>query len=157
MIIVHKEFLAEQWRERIQQFCPGSTIGLVQGDTINIECDFVIAMLQSLSMREYSFKHFESIGVVFADEAHHVCAKVFSQALFKFCPRYCFALSATPDRKDGLTKVLHWFFGEETFVARRENQSQVVVNQVPFDCKEFRGCDVRVLCRFACSACCSHT
>jgi superfamily II DNA or RNA helicase len=103
-----QEFLAQQWRERINQFCPGSTIGLVQGDTINIECDFVIAMLQSLSMREYSFKHFESIGVVFADEAHHVCAKVFSQALFKFCPRHCFALSATPDRKDGLTKVLHW-------------------------------------------------
>jgi superfamily II DNA or RNA helicase len=140
MIVVHKEFLAQQWRERIEQFCPGSKIGLVQRDKIEVEgCDFVIAMLQSLSLKEYSFKEFESIGVVFADEAHHVCARVFSQAFFKLCPRYAFALSATPDRKDGLTKVLHWFFGEETFVARRENQSQVTVNQVPFDCPDFRG------------------
>ncbi len=25
LIVVHKEFLANQWRERIAQFCPGST------------------------------------------------------------------------------------------------------------------------------------
>ena len=30
MIVVHKEFLANQWKERIQQFCPGATIGMVQ-------------------------------------------------------------------------------------------------------------------------------
>jgi hypothetical protein len=139
MIVVHKEFLAQQWRERIQQFCPGATIGIVQRDKLEINCDFVIAMLQSLSLKEYSSKEFDSIGVVFVDEAHHVCARVFSQAFFKLCPRYAFALSATPDRKDGLTKILHWFFGEDTFVARRENQSQVTVNSVPFDCPDFRG------------------
>ena len=27
MIVVHKEFLANQWRDRIQSFCPGATIG----------------------------------------------------------------------------------------------------------------------------------
>ena len=32
MIVVHKQFLADQWRERIQQFCPGATIGVVQQD-----------------------------------------------------------------------------------------------------------------------------
>ena len=30
MIIVHKEFLASQWEERIRQFCPGASIGRVQ-------------------------------------------------------------------------------------------------------------------------------
>ena len=29
MIVVHKQFLADQWRQRIQQFCPGATIGVV--------------------------------------------------------------------------------------------------------------------------------
>lgn len=91
-------------------------------------------------MKEYSFKHFESIGVVFADEAHHVCARVFSQAFFKFCPRYAFALSATPERNDGLTKILSWFFGTETFVAQRENQTQVTVRKVDFDCPQFQQC-----------------
>jgi superfamily II DNA or RNA helicase len=47
MIVVHKEFLANQWKERIQQFCPGATIGIVQQNKKEVECDFVIAMLQS--------------------------------------------------------------------------------------------------------------
>ena len=34
MIVVHKEFLANQWKERIQQFCPGATIGVVQQNKI---------------------------------------------------------------------------------------------------------------------------
>jgi hypothetical protein len=138
MIIVHKEFLANQWRERIQQFCPGATIGIVQQDKIEIECDFVIAMLQSLSMKEYTFEQFESVGTVFVDEAHHVCARVFSQSLFKMCPKHIYGLSATPDRKDGLTKVLTWFMGPIFFSIERENQKQVEVIPIQFDCKAFR-------------------
>jgi hypothetical protein len=138
MIIVHKEFLANQWRERIQFFCPGATIGLVQQNTVNLECDFVIAMLQTLSMKEFTFEQFESIGTVFVDEAHHICARVFSQSLFKMCPRHIYGLSATPDRKDGLTKVLHWFMGPTFFSVERENQKQVMVFQIVFDCIQFR-------------------
>jgi superfamily II DNA or RNA helicase len=111
MIVVHKQFLADQWRERIQQFCPGATIGIVQQDKKETDRDFVIAMLQSLSLKEYSFSDFDSIGTLIVDEAHHICAKVFSQSLFKMCPKHIFGLSATPERKDGLTKVLHWFMG----------------------------------------------
>ena len=139
MIIVHKEFLANQWRERIQQFCPGATIGIIQQDRIEIDgCDFVVAMLQSLSMKEYSFEQFESIGTVFVDEAHHICARVFSQSLFKMCPKHIFGLSATPDRKDGLTKVLNWFMGPTFFSIERENQQQVEVVPIQFDCPSFK-------------------
>jgi len=137
MIVVHKEFLAGQWRERIQQFCPGATIGLVQQGIIDTDKDFVIAMLQSLTLKEYSFDAFESIGTLIVDEAHHICAKVFSQALFKICPKHIYGLSATPDRKDGLTKILHWFMGPLFFSVERENQKQVEVFQVQYDCKEY--------------------
>jgi superfamily II DNA or RNA helicase len=132
MIVVHKEFLANQWRERIQQFCPGATIGLVQKDTVDIEADFVIAMLQSLSQKEYTFEQFESVGTLIVDEAHHVCARVFSQALFKMCPKHVYGLSATPERKDGLTKVLHWFMGPTFFAVERKEQTAVTVTPVEF-------------------------
>ena len=138
MIIVHKEFLASQWRERIKQFCPGATIGLVQQDKKEVECDFIIAMLQSLSLKEYSFSDFESIGTVIVDEAHHICAKVFSQSLFKMCPKHIFGLSATPVRKDGLSKVLHWFMGPVFFAVERENQEQVDVFPIEFECPMFK-------------------
>ena len=137
MIIVHKEFLANQWKERIQQFCPGATIGVVQQNKKETNCDFVIAMLQSLSLKEYSYEDFDSIGTLIVDEAHHICAKVFSQSLFKLCPKHVFGLSATPNRKDGLTKVLHWFMGPTFFAVERENQAQVNVFPLEFSCKRF--------------------
>ena len=138
MIIVHKEFLANQWRERIQQFCPGATIGIVQQNKKTIDCDFIIAMLQSLSLKEYSFEDFDSVGTLIVDEAHHICAKVFSQSLFKLCPKHVYGLSATPNRKDGLTKVLHWFMGPTFFTVERENQKQVDVYPLEFTCDRYR-------------------
>src|SRR6056300_330443 len=138
MIVVHKEFLANQWRERIQQFCPGASIGIVQQDKKETECDFVIAMLQSLSLKEYSFNDFDTIGTLIVDEAHHICAKVFSQSLFKMCPKHIFGLSATPTRKDGLTKVLHWFMGPTFFAVERENQQQVEVFPIEYTCPRFQ-------------------
>lgn len=139
MIVVHKEFLAIQWEERIQQFCPGAKIGRVQRDKIEIDgCDFVIAMLQSLSMKEYTFEQFETIGCVIIDEAHHICAQVFSQSMFKVCPRHIYGLSATPDRKDGLTKVLKWFAGDVFFAVERKQQDQVEVFPIQFDIPMYR-------------------
>jgi len=139
MIIVHKQFLADQWRERIKQFAPSASIGIIRQDKIETDCDFVIAMLQSLSLREYSFEHFDCFGTVIVDEAHHVCAKVFSQSLFKMCPRHIYGLSATPERKDGLTKVLHWFMGPTFFAIERKNQDGVEVFPTPFDCDMYKG------------------
>jgi superfamily II DNA or RNA helicase len=138
MIIVHKEFLATQWAERIRQFCPGASIGRVQQEKFEIECDFVIAMLQSLALKDYKASQFDSVGTVIVDEAHHICARAFSQSLFRLCPRHIYGLSATPIRKDGMTPVLHWFMGPTFFSIERENQTQVEVVPMQFDCKEFR-------------------
>jgi superfamily II DNA or RNA helicase len=50
LIIVHKEFLMNQWIERIQQFLPGACIGKIQGPIIDIEDkDIVIGMIQSIA------------------------------------------------------------------------------------------------------------
>ena len=139
MIIVHKSFLADQWRERIEQFVPGAKIGIVQQNKKEVEgCDFVIAMLQSLSQKEYSFGDFDSVGTVIVDEAHHICAKVFSQSLFKMCPRHIYGLSATPERKDGLTKVLHWFMGPTFFAVERKNQADVEMFCVQYEHPMFK-------------------
>ena len=133
MIVVHKQFLADQWRERIQQFCPGATIGIVQQNKKETDADFVIAMLQSLSLKEYDYTDFDTIGTLIVDEAHHICAKVFSQSLFRMCPKHVFGLSATPQRKDGLTKVLHWFMGPTFFAVERKNQAQVEVFPIKYE------------------------
>lgn len=132
MIMVHKEFLMNQWIERIQQFCPGSTIGRVQQDTFEIDRDFVIGMLQTLSQRQFEPKAFGSVGLLIVDEAHHIGARVFSQAMFKLCPKWTLGLTATPDRKDGLGHILNWFLGPTFIEIHRESQKQVSFKPVWF-------------------------
>lgn len=132
MIIVHKEFLMNQWIERIQHFCPGSTIGRVQQDTLELDRDFVIAMIQTLSQRTFEPKTFSTIGLLIVDEAHHIGARVFSQSMFKLCPKWTLGLTATPDRKDGLGHILNWFMGPTFIEVRRECQKQVTVKPLWF-------------------------
>ena len=137
MVVVHKEFLANQWRERIRQFCPSATIGTIQRDKLETECDISIAMLQSLSMRDYPIGTFEKFGMVIVDEAHHICAQVFSQAFFRFCPKYTLGLSATPERKDGLTDLLYWFLGPSILTIERELRGRTIVKTLDFQCELF--------------------
>ena len=67
-------------------------------------------MLQSLcGSRDYG-DIFKDFGLSIYDEAHHVASKVFSRALQKCSTKYTLALSATPIRNDGLTKILYWYF-----------------------------------------------
>ena len=127
LIIVHKEFLANQWRQRIQQFCPGMSVGLVRQNVFDIEHPFVVGLLQTITLREFDKDSFSSFGLVIVDEAHHICAKVFSQSMFSMCPRYTLGLTATPERKDGLTMLLYWFLGPSAFTseAKRSDKADV--------------------------------
>lgn len=121
IIIVHKDFLANQWVERIQQFLPGARVGRIQGPIIDIhDKDIVIAMLQSLSMKEYSSTTFESFGLTVIDEVHHISSEVFSNSLFKLVTKYMLGLSATMNRKDGTTHVFKMFLGDVVFKGTRD-------------------------------------
>ena len=132
MIVVHKEFLANQWVEKIREFCPDATIGRVQGSIFDIEKDFVIALIQTVTMREFHETAFDSIGLLIVDEAHHTPSKCFSQIMFKINPKYTLGLTATPERKDGLTRLLYWYLGPEFFRIERTDQKSTWVKTLYF-------------------------
>jgi len=132
-IIVHKEFLMNQWIERIQQFLPKARIGKLQGSIIDIDNkDIVIGMLQSLSMKEYPTSIFESFGLTIIDEVHHISSEVFSNSLFKLVTKYMLGLSATMNRKDGTTKVFKMFLGEVIFKGKRDEERNVIVHAIKY-------------------------
>ena len=116
LVICHKEFLVNQWKDRIETFLPEARLGKIQGQKFDIEDkDIVIGMLQSLSMKEYDLKAFDSFDFIIVDECHHISSKVFSRTLKKINCHYHIGLSATPVRADGLMKVLEWHFGKIYF------------------------------------------
>lgn len=113
LIMVHKEFLMDQWIERIQKYLPSARVGRIKQKTVEVdEKDIVLASIQSVCMREYEASTFEGFGMVIVDECHHIGAQVFSRSLPKVNFRYALGLSATVQRKDGLTRVFKWFLGD---------------------------------------------
>ncbi len=133
LIIVHKEFLLNQWIERINQYLPGARVGRIQGQQIDIvDKDIVIGMLQSLSMKDYEQDMFQSFGMVLIDEVHHIGSEVFSNALFKIVPKYTLGLSATMDRKDGTTFVFKMFLGDIVYRITEKKQRNVLVRAVQY-------------------------
>jgi len=133
LIIVHKEFLMNQWIERMEQFIPSARVGKIQGQIIDIENkDIVIGMLQSISMKEYHPDTFNSFGLTIIDEVHHISSEVFSCALFKIVTKYTLGLSATMNRKDGTTKVFKMFLGDVIFKGKRDEEHNVIVRAIEY-------------------------
>jgi len=133
LIIVHKEFLMNQWIERIQQFIPFAQIGKIQGTIIDIEDkDIVLCMLQSLVLKDYPAEIFSSFGLTIIDEVHHISSETFSNALFKVVTKHMIGLSATMDRKDGTTNAFKMFLGNVIHKAERKTTFEVEIRGIKF-------------------------
>jgi len=129
LVIVHNTFLRDQWEDRIKSFLPKARIGRVQADVCEVaDRDVVIVMLQTLSMKELNIHVFDPIGLVIVDECHHIASEVFVQALPKVTSRYMLGLSATPDRKDKLMHVIHWFLGPLLYKSETGDSVDTKVN-----------------------------
>lgn len=145
LVIVHKGFLLNQWIERIQQFLPDARIGKIQGPYFDIEDkDIVIGMLQSLSMKDYPQEMFKSFGFVCVDECHHISAEVFVRSLFTVVTPYILGLSATMQRKDGLTKVFKQFIGEMIHSEKNDTSAMVEVRGIEYITEDDDFMDVKL-------------
>jgi hypothetical protein len=113
LVIVHKDFLVDQWKMRIEEFLPDARVGRVQQDNCDIENkDIVVGMVHSLAMKEdYPQYMYREFGLIISDEVHRCAAPMFSQALPKFNARYRVGLSATVKRRDGTENVFFYSIG----------------------------------------------
>lgn len=133
LIIVHKEFLMNQWIERINEFLPGATVGKIQGSVFETKgCDIVIGMVQTLYDKDYPADAFSCFGLTVIDEVHRIGSEQFSKTLFKTITPYMLGISATVDRKDKLTRILYMFIGNKIYEEARENDDPVVVRAIEY-------------------------
>jgi len=140
LVLVHNTFLRDQWEERVRAFLPSARIGRIQGETMDIEDkDIVIAMLQTLALKDHPPRTFARFGLVIVDECHHIASEAFSQAVPKITSKYMLGLSATPERKDKLMHVIHWFLGPLLY---KSDTGDKIDEQVRVEYFEFPGDEV---------------
>lgn len=133
LIIVHKEFLMNQWIERAQEFIPSAKIGKIQGPIFDVEGkDVVIGMLQTLYDRDFPENAFDCFGLTIIDEVHRIGSEQFSKTLLRVITKNMLGISATVDRKDGLTKILHMFIGPKIFSEGRKSDDPVCVRAIEY-------------------------
>ena len=133
IVVVHKDFLMTQWRDRIREFLPSAKIGKIQRDTIDVDGkDIVLAMVQSLSSRDYPSGIMDQFGLAVFDECHHLGAEVFFKSMRKVASKYMLGLSATPKRKDGLQWVFEAFIGPIVYQTKDIVTDGVEVNVIDY-------------------------
>ena len=132
-ILVHKAVIRDQWKATFERFCPEIRVGIVQGSKWETDADVVIAMVLTVARQaEDPPTVFDSFGVVIADEAHHYAAPVMNRSMRLFRARWIVGLTATKERPDGLTPLLHWCMGPEGFRVQRDGGERVRVSVALF-------------------------
>lgn len=129
LVLVHKQGLLEQWCDRVRQFLPGATVGVLRQDRLDADADVLVAMIQTVARRDCGAQ-LRDRGLVVVDECHHLGAPVFGSAMAKLACAWCLGLSATPERKDGLTPLLHMTMGPILHRVERERETAFVTSLI---------------------------
>jgi len=112
LIIVHTKELANQWVKGAEAFLqiPAAKIGFIGGGKRTIGEKVTVAMVQSLY--KFGEEVAPHIGFLVVDECHRCPSRTFTEAVTCFDSRYMLGLSATPWRRDDLSKLIFWHLGD---------------------------------------------
>ena len=112
LIIVHTRDLADQWAEGIERFLkiPPQEIGMIGGGRKKIGNFVTVSLVQSLykCADEMSTR----VGHLVVDECHRTPSRTFTDAVSEFDSKYMLGLSATPWRRDKLSKLIFCHLGD---------------------------------------------
>jgi len=112
LIVVHTKDLAYQWVERVGEFLgvPEENVGFIGSGKKVVGEKITVALVQSLvKCAEDVSQH---VGFLLVDECHRCPSRTFTQAVTDFDSKYMLGLSATPWRRDRLSKLIFWHLGD---------------------------------------------
>lgn len=112
LIVVHTKDLAHQWVRRIEEFLgvPADEVGFIGDGRKVFGGKITVALVQSLY--KCSEEAAQQVGFLVVDECHRCPSRTFTEAVSEFDSQYMLGLSATPWRRDKLTKVIFWHLGD---------------------------------------------
>lgn len=112
VVVVHTKDLAFQWIQRIEQFLgiPADQVGLIGAGKKKIGGQITVALVQTLYRCTDDIAPYT--GHLVVDECHRAPSRTFTEAVTAFDAHYMLGLSATPWRRDKLSKLIFWYLGD---------------------------------------------
>jgi superfamily II DNA or RNA helicase len=112
LIVVHTKELAFQWMDRISAFLgiPTDGIGLIGAGMNRTGEKITVGLVQSLY--KCADRISPHIGHLIVDECHRTPSRTFTDAVTGFDARFMLGLTATPWRRDKLSKLIFWHLGD---------------------------------------------
>jgi superfamily II DNA or RNA helicase len=113
LIIVHNKELAAQWVAQIGTFLgiESDNVGIIGGGKKIVGNKITVSLVQSLY--KCADEVAKSIGFLLVDECHRCPSRTFTEAVSEFDSQYMLGLSATPYRRDQLSKLIFWYLGDK--------------------------------------------
>lgn len=113
LIIVHSKELAAQWIEQIGNFLGigPDDVGIIGSGKKIVGDKITVSLVQSLYKCADEVSN--SIGFLLVDECHRCPSRTFTEAVSEFDSHYMLGLSATPYRRDQLSKLIFWHLGDK--------------------------------------------
>lgn len=114
LIIVNRNSLLEQWKDRLSYFLniDKKEIGQIGASKNKLNGKLDVASFQTLFKKDNLEEIVKSYGLVIVDECHHVAAFSFEKVLKSVKSKFVYGLTATPTRKDGWHKIIYMQCGE---------------------------------------------
>jgi len=112
LVVVHTGELLLQWIARIETFLgiSAADVGQISAGKKTIGAKITVALVQSLY--KCADKVAPRIGFLVVDECHRTPSRTFTEAVSAFDSRYMLGLSATPWRRDKLSRLIFWYVGD---------------------------------------------
>ncbi len=146
LILVHRQQLLSQWREKLGQFLtinetlpelPGKRgrkrerhiIGHLSAGKDRLNSIVDVAVMQSLYTKGTMKDVIQNYGMILVDECHHVPAVTFEQILKKATSKFIYGLTATPVRPDGHHPIIFFYCGPVRFSVDLRKEAE----KRPFD------------------------
>ena len=127
LILVHTIELANQFISSLVKFTDlkKDDIGFIGSGKKDIK-DITVGLLQTVTMMDAQILN-DNFGAVFVDEVHIAPADTYAEAISLLKAKYKYGASGTPERADGLTKVIFWLTGALRHIVPQAKLGSVII------------------------------